>query len=281
MSLFNLERAIRQGVSRGIGKAVEKAMEPKATELANKAAEHIDKASGSVNNSGETIGGSFQGAFSNLERSVSNYATEAAKNMKICPNCEKPTSADKKFCPECGTPLPEQTVAEGAMCSQCGKQNTIDTKFCSDCGAKLPATIAEEQAEAAKAAKVLAEWNEKLPHYPKWNCGGSGYCIEDYGDFISFSADFKGNHQAAANAVEQYRQLLLQNGFRQAGQHPSIEHLYKKVDGVCYHVDTEHCFEGDPDCPNIGFNISEPSGGFDYVKPEPKKSGGLRGLFGL
>ncbi len=286
MSFFDLERAIRRGVSQGIGRAVGdaigKAIEPTATDLANKAAGQIDNAAGNINNQTQQQGGGFQGAFANLERSVTNYATEMGKNMKVCPACEKPTSSDKKFCPECGTALPEHTIAEGAVCTSCGKQNAIGTKFCQDCGAKLPAAIQEEQAAAEKAAKVLAEWDVKLAQYPKWNCGGGNYYIEDYGDYISFSADFKGNHLAAANAVEQYRQILLQNGFTQAGQYPSIAHLYKKIGDTCYHVDTEHCFEGDPDCPNIGFSISEPSGGFDYVKPEPKQGfSGLKDLFGL
>ena len=69
------------------------------------------------------------------------------------------------------------------------------------------------------------------------------------------------------------------NGFRQAGEYPSVEHLYKRVDGVVYHVDTEHCFEGDSDCPSIGFDKSEPRGGFDYVKPEPKKKTSFLDLF--
>ena len=87
-----------------------------------------------------------------------------------------------------------------------------------------------------------------------------------------------------------YCQILLQNGFRQAGQYPNKEHLYKMIDGICYHVDTEHCFDGDPDCPNIYFLLGEPTGGFYYVKEEPKKQqldlddlkeglGALKGLF--
>ena len=51
------------------------------------------------------------------------------------------------------------------------------------------------------------------------------------------------------------------------------------IDGVCYHVDTEHCFEGDSDCPAIGFDKSEPYGGFNYVKPEPKKKTSFMDLF--
>ena len=44
-----------------------------------------------------------------------------------------------------------------------------------------------------------------------------------------------------------------------------------QLPGVVYHVDTEHCFDGDSDCLSIGFDKSEPRGGFNYVKPEPKK----------
>ena len=275
-----LERAIRRGVSDAVGKAIGKAIEPTVTDLTNKAANAIDQAAQNTEQQVARSSG-LEGAMANLERSVQGYATEAAKNMKVCPNCNKPTTADKKFCPECGTQLPEQTVAQGAVCPNCGKQNAIGTKFCQDCGTKLPAAIAEEQAQADRNAAVMAQWDEKLPQYPKWTCGGTKMYIDDYGTHYIFGAEFGGNATAAGRAVSEYRQVLLQNGFRQAGEYPSIEHLYKRVDGVVYHVDTEHCFEGDPDCPSIGFDKSEPRGGFDYVKPEPKKKISFKDLFGL
>ena len=275
-----LERAIRRGVSDAVGKAIGKAIEPTVTDLTNKAANAIDQAAQNTEQQVARSSG-LEGAMANLERSVQGYATEAAKNMKVCPNCNKPTTADKKFCPECGTQLPEQTVAQGAVCPNCGKQNAIGTKFCQDCGTKLPAAIAEEQAQANRNANVMAQWDAKLPQYPKWTCGGTKMYIDDYGTHYIFGAEFGGNATAAGRAVSEYRQVLLQNGFRQAGEYPSIEHLYKRVDGVVYHVDTEHCFEGDPDCPSIGFDKSEPRGGFDYVKPEPKKKISFKDLFGL
>ena len=274
-----LERAIRRGVSDAVGKAIGKAIEPTVTDLTNKAANAIDQ---SVQNTEQQVARSsgLEGAMANLERSVQGYATEAAKNMKVCPNCNKPTTADKKFCPDCGTQLPEQTVAQGAVCPNCGKQNTIGTKFCQDCGTKLPAAIAEEQAQADRNAAVMAEWDAKLPQYPKWNCGGQLRYIECYEEnTYSIGVEFKNNPQAAQRAVEQYRQILLQNGFRQAGQYPIIEQLFKRIDGVVYNVDTEHCFEGDPDFATIGFCIREPYGGFDYVKPEPKKKTSFMDLF--
>ena len=103
--------------------------------------------------------------------------------------------------------------------------------------------------------------------------------IDDYDTHYIFGAEFNGNHQAAQRAVDEYRQILLQNGFRQAGEYPCIEHLYKMESGVCYHVDTGMCFEASHDSPSIAFNIQEPRGGFDYVKPEPKKKTSFLDLF--
>ena len=273
-----LERAIRRGVSDAVGKAIGKAIEPTVTDLTNKAANAIDQ---SVQNTEQQVARSsgLEGAMANLERSVQGYATEAAKNMKVCPNCNKPTTADKKFCPGCGTQLPEQTVAQGAVCPSCGKQNVIGTKFCQDCGTKLPVAVQEEQMHADDHASVMSKWDKQLPQYPKWNCGGSHFEIEAYDGFTTFSVNFDGNTFRAKQAVEQYRQLLLEGGFCEAGENPTIEHLYKMIDGVCYHADTEHCFEGDNDTATIYFNTGEPQGGF-YYKPD-KKSFGLKGLFGI
>ena len=273
-----LERAIRRGVSDAVGKAIGKAIEPTVTDLTNKAANAIDQAAQNTEQQVARSSG-LEGAMANLERSVQGYATEAAKNMKVCPNCNKPTTADKKFCPECGTQLPEQTVAQGAVCPSCGKQNVIGTKFCQDCGTKLPVAVQEEQMHADDHASVMSKWDKQLPQYPKWNCGGSHFEIEVYDGFTTFSVNFDGNTFRAKQAVEQYRQLLLEGGFREAGENPTIEHLYKMIDGVCYHADTEHCFEGDNDTATIYFNTGEPQGGF-YDKPD-KKSFGLKGLFGI
>ena len=281
-----LERAIRRGVSNAVGnavgKAVQQAVEPKATEFANKAAGQIDAATRHAAQQGEKTvrqASGLEDALSNLQRSVESYATEAAKNMKVCPNCQKTTSADKKFCPDCGARLPEGSVAQGAVCPSCGKQNVIGTKFCQDCGTKLPVAVQEEQMHADDHASVMSKWDKQLPQYPKWNCGGSHFEIEVYDGFTTFSVNFDGNTFRAKQAVEQYRQLLLEGGFREAGETPTIEHLYKMIDGVCYHADTEHCFEGDNDTATIYFNTGEPQGGF-YYKPD-KKSFGLKGLFGI
>lgn len=293
-----LERAIRRGVSDAVGKAVEKgvrqAVEPKIEQAAatavNSAANQINQAAGGqnqpqtapqstvnqaeVNQAASTLGGLFGG----LTGAATTFANEAAKNMKICPACGEGAGKDVKFCPKCGGKMPEETVAQGAVCPSCHKQNSIGTKFCSDCGTKLPSAVQEEQAAQAQDAQVMAEWDEMLSEYPKWNCGGADYRIESFDGQLWFCANFP-DHYSAKSAVRQYVEFLLQNGFHQAGQYPNIENLYKETDGICYHVNTEMCFEANECCPTIYFDSEEPVGGVNYTKPEPKKQTSFKDLF--
>ncbi len=277
-----LERAIRRGISDGIGKAVgnaiSQAIQPKVTEFADRTAAHLDNAAGNVTHSQSEHSGA-SGAFTNLGRAAQNFATKQAENLKICPSCESAASADEKFCQNCGAKLPEQTVAQSAVCTACGRQNAIGTKFCTECGAKLPVAVMEEESNARKSEEVKAQWREVLSPYPVWELGGDNPSIDEYDGAYVFFADFKGNTSAARAALEQYRSVARQNGFREAGQYPSAEHLYKMTDGVCYHIDFEHCFEGGGDCVSLGFMTGEPAGGFNYTKPEPEKPKSFRDIF--
>ncbi len=208
------------------------------------------------------------GFFDDLEKLAKTVATEIGKNVKMCPQCGAPAGADQTFCPQCGAKLPEETASQGAVCPSCGTQNTLGTNFCQQCGTKLPIAIQQEQAAQAKDAAVMQEWDQLLAGFPKWNCGGTRLNIEDYGEeCYAFSATFR-SHFEAQSAVQQYANLLMQSGFGPAGQYPSQEHLYKMINGVCCHVNLEHCFEGDEECPQIGFDYREPHGGFYYTKPQ-------------
>ena len=46
----------------------------------------------------------------------------------ICPRCGATVENNRKFCGDCGTPMPWQ-------CSACGGNNPADKRFCGDCGA--------------------------------------------------------------------------------------------------------------------------------------------------
>lgn len=274
-----LKRAIREGISKGIGdavsNAVRQAVEPKATEWANKTAQQLDERTQSTTQEIKQSFSGLEGAFANLQRAAESYATEVSKKIKVCPGCGEPVDAEKKFCPGCGAKLPEHTAADGAVCPTCGKQNTVGTKFCDECGTKLPAAIAEEEAARVKMEEELQQWDAVLPMFPKWNCGGTGICIEQHdpaecsGYFASVNVDFPRN-TSGEPALEAYWQILKENGFRTAGRYPDPTHLYNMIDGQCYLASSEHAFEAGLDNLCLEFAIREPEGGFNYVKPEPK-----------
>ena len=278
-----------------IGDAVKQAVQPKAEEAAaqtlNQAAQTVlpqqnPQAAETQTGQKPPSAEEMQAAFGALGSFLKSAAAHAAEHMKICEKCGEGVPADKSFCPKCGTKMPEMTVAEGVKCRSCGRQNEPGTKFCTGCGEKLPAETAAEQAAAASDAAVLAVWKERLPQFPVWSCGGMEYELEreenPETECWRFGVRLP-SAEAAQQAVQQYRALLKQNGFRQEGQYPDDEHLYLRVDGVSCHVDTEHCFEADADSPTIYFDHRQPYGGYDYKKPEqkPQSGGGLFGaLFG-
>jgi len=274
-----LKRAIREGISRGIGdavsSAVKQAVEPKATEWANKTAQQLDEMSQSHTQEAKKSFSGLEGAFSNLQRAAENYATEISKNIKVCPGCGEPVSAEKKFCPGCGAKLPETTLAQDAVCPSCGRQNTVEKKYCDECGTKLPYAVAEEAAVREKMETQLATWDSVLPMFPRWSCGGKDLHIEQYdprecgGYFASANICFARESEGQP-ALDRYWELLKADGFRMAGRYPDQTHLYKKIGDTCYLASSEHSFEGGTDYLMLEFAVREPDGGFDYVKPEPK-----------
>lgn len=281
--LDKLKNKITGGIASGVGNAVRNTAERKTQEAVqgqvDKVADKIIKTGADASEASSEAGG-----LAGLAGIMSGYAAsavnEAAKNLKICPKCEEPASADKKFCPSCGAALPEQTVAEGAVCKSCGKQNTVGEKFCSDCGAKLPFAEAEEQAAKLRDDAVMERWEQVLPQFPKWSCGGREFSLEECGldendrPYYYFTA-----HGVNASNLADYRTKLKQAGFRPAGEYPSEDMLYKRIDGVVFCFSSEEAFMSDPGYMSVLFSTGEPRGGFDYVKPETKEK--KKGFFGL
>src|SRR4051794_649638 len=48
----------------------------------------------------------------------------------LCPECNQSNPAGKRFCGDCGAPLP-------VLCPACGVSNPPGKRFCGDCGALL------------------------------------------------------------------------------------------------------------------------------------------------
>lgn len=103
-----------------------------------------------------------------------------------------------------------------------------------------------ENLEAEKTLtdeEVLAQWETLLPDFPKWECGGNHYSIEEdkNEDFpcVRFYLD------AAEASWLAYRAVLVANGFRQKFR-SQTDFWYKEVDGRypivhLFHIDYEAC----------------------------------------
>src|SRR5215472_10096226 len=66
-----------------------------------------------------------------------------------CPSCGAANLEGKKFCGDCGTPLPLSV-----RCTACGAENPPGKKFCADCGVAL--TIGASSAPAESASPLSA-----------------------------------------------------------------------------------------------------------------------------
>src|SRR5918911_396234 len=65
-----------------------------------------------------------------------------------CPSCGAANPEGKRFCGDCGVPLP-------LRCAACGAENPSGKRFCGDCGAALTLT-GSAQASAATGAPTPA-----------------------------------------------------------------------------------------------------------------------------
>lgn len=263
-----LSDGIRKGIGSAVGKAVENAVKPAAERMANKGAEAINSATAQMDKSlaetqasmAEASASTKQavdnaGGISGLESALAGLATRAeslattmSASMKICPNCGKPSTADKEYCPNCGTKLPEKTLGQDYTCSKCGTPNTPGTKFCSKCGTVLPAAEAEMKAQQESDDHVLEEMADKLPQFPKWTVGGHEFSLEQNGEQNGYPV-YLLHLAGGANELNAYIDLLLQAGFTQYG-----DQYWKTIDGVCRTFSTVDAIcDGSV---NVGFYVS-------------------------
>jgi class 3 adenylate cyclase/tetratricopeptide (TPR) repeat protein len=62
-----------------------------------------------------------------------------------CPSCRAEQSGDRRYCVECGGPLP-------SLCSACGRPNPPGARFCGDCGARITGSEARPERPPASPA---------------------------------------------------------------------------------------------------------------------------------
>ncbi len=246
-------KGIGKGITDAVGKAVENAVKPAADKLAGQAASHLNQATQNLSDSAEAAQTASQAAAApafpteegaaSLGSVLSGWATamqdaagRVAQNMKECPQCGEVLTADHKFCPKCGTKLPEKTLGEGYLCPNCGKQNVPGTIYCAECGALLPAAEAEKEAQ-------LQKWDALLPQYPKWTLGGQ-IELEAGGEVNGRPAVSLHVGGAGAALLQRYVELLRAEGFVPVYDGDSYFY-YKMVDGVCRAFDKTDADQGD------------------------------------
>jgi len=72
-----------------------------------------------------------------------------------CPSCGAANLEGKKFCGDCGTPLPMR-------CTACGAENPPGKKFCGDCGAALAIRASAAAASPLPAALMSSAERRQL-----------------------------------------------------------------------------------------------------------------------
>src|SRR5712664_3657911 len=76
----------------------------------------------------------------------------------LCSNCGTKNPDAKKFCAQCGTPLP-------LICARCGSENSRASKFCGDCGAPLSSTAPSEGSPDLARATPTPTLDVRLTEY--------------------------------------------------------------------------------------------------------------------
>jgi len=291
-----VNRAVGNAVGNAVGHAVERKVTQGVTQAVNQAADKIAPQQPfpqqmpyqltpqqiQQNAQAQASAAQLGGMFASFAGAAQGFANEAAKNMKVCPACGAPCGAEMKFCNQCGAPLPEMTAAQGAVCQACGMQNGVGTRFCAGCGAQLPGAAAEAAAAQSRNEAVLARWDALLPQYPKWTLGGSEISIEEYPPENGYPCYVLSVSGAGLPALlAQYTQQLRQACFIMAGQYPSEQNLYKRINGVVYSFSSENSFDGGTNHMNLYFSVREPYGGFDYRAPAPQQKKGWKDMLGI
>ncbi len=68
---------------------------------------------------------------------------------KVCPGCHEAVSSENKFCPLCGTKLPDLPASK-VVCPECGAVNKVMDFYCTSCGKPLSHSSTENHSDSDK-----------------------------------------------------------------------------------------------------------------------------------
>ena len=80
------------------------------------------------------------------DRLIEALPFKELRKYKICAKCGQTAEATNRYCPECGSELPDHTAAV-RICKKCGAENDPFADTCVKCGADLPFIDPEESGD--------------------------------------------------------------------------------------------------------------------------------------
>lgn len=205
--LNNMINIIGKGVAKGVSEVVEKAVKEAVKPAAAKFAEK-----------------------------QADLINEATKNVEAATESMK----------DAGTSLDEAGKAIDEAAAQTdAAQLKMGLEFLRENARRAAEEISKlEEEESLTDEELLAKWDELLPDFPKWNCGGNHYSFEkldlgDDGEGYSFSLD------AASASWIAYKAMLVADGFKMKYRSDTA-FWYKEVDGRypavhLFHIDYDSC----------------------------------------
>jgi hypothetical protein len=106
--------------------------------------------------------------------------------------------------------------------------------------------------------ELIEQWDTALSQFPKWGFGGQDIELDEYPDDDGGSFYALQMCGVGYAELEQYRQLLKQNGFVTDKNAPSDAQLYKRIDGVGFCFDSEDPFAAGEGNLCVSFRKREP-----------------------
>lgn len=107
-------------------------------------------------------------AISTFEDTIAQLSAEIDRlnNIMRCPGCASTVEYGVRFCPNCGSRMPEPPVPQVECCPECGTERDGDARFCENCGhcfvAAVPqeAPVEEDELEEAEADEDYEDYEE-------------------------------------------------------------------------------------------------------------------------
>lgn len=106
----------------------------------------------------ETIYGNIDAMNADIKRL--NSEIDTLNGLIRCPECDGPVNIGVKFCPNCGSKIPEELIPKIETCPVCGNVRGDGDRFCEKCGHQYDQSENTEIPEEKNNEDTAAEDND-------------------------------------------------------------------------------------------------------------------------